>query len=329
MLTPPDELPEQVLAAALASGWALEIASIAYQAVGFGSHHWRVVDPAGTRWFVTVDDLATKQRTVAEPLDAAFGRLRASLVTARDVRESGRDFVLASVPTLEGEPLVRVTDRFAAAVYPFIDGQSFPWGEFESPAHRSSVLGLVVALHLTPLAIAAAALVEDDVIPYRGELQAALDGAGGTVSGPYARRTLRLLAEHRGPVQLLLRRHDQLVVESSRGPESLVLTHGEPHPGNTMLSADGWLLIDWDTALVAPPERDLWSLDAGDGSLLRDYADATGVTPLPAALELYRVRWDLADIALGVSRFRHSHSGSLDDEKSWVDLQASVEALGA
>ena len=39
----------------------------------------------------------------------------------------------------------------------------------------------------------------------------------------------------------------------------MLLTHGEPHPGNAMLAADGWRLVDWDTALVAPLERDLWA----------------------------------------------------------------------
>ena len=56
-----------------------------------------------------------------------------------------------------------------------------------------------------------------------------------------------------------------------------------------MLTADGWLLIDSDTALVAPPERDLWSLDTGDGTILDAYASATGVTPLPSLLNLYRL----------------------------------------
>ncbi len=66
-----------------------------------------------------------------------------------------------------------------------------------------------------------------------------------------------------------------------------------------MLTAAGWMLIDWDTALVAPPERDLWSLDPGDGSILSAYADATGVRPRASMIELYRIRWDLADIASG------------------------------
>jgi spectinomycin phosphotransferase/16S rRNA (guanine(1405)-N(7))-methyltransferase len=96
-----------------------------------------------------------------------------------------------------------------------------------------------------------------------------------------------------------------------------------------MLTSAGWLLIDWDTALVAPPERDLWSLDPGDGSALAAYADATGVTPLAAMLELYRIRWDLADIAVDVSRFRRPHPGSADDDQSWQLLRSLVTRVSS
>ena len=71
-----------------------------------------------------------------------------------------------------------------------------------------------------------------------------------------------------------------------------------------MLTGDGWVLIDSDTALIAPPERDLWDLDPGDGSILEAYASATGTSPQPSLLGLYRLRWDLAEIAVNVSRFR-------------------------
>ena len=91
-----------------------------------------------------------------------------------------------------------------------------------------------------------------------------------------------------------------------------------------MLTADGWRLIDWDTVLVAPPERDLWDLDPGDGSILDAYAAATGVTPLPELLELYRLGWDVKDIAYELARFRRPHGETADDVKTWDGLSSLI-----
>ncbi len=60
--------------------------------------------------------------------------------------------MVAQVPAGDGEPLARLGDGFAVAVYPFVDGQGFDWGEFSSPAHRLGVLGLVAAVHSAPAA---------------------------------------------------------------------------------------------------------------------------------------------------------------------------------
>lgn len=111
-------------------------------------------------------------------------------------------------------------------------------------------------------------------------------------------------------------------------PARNVLTHGEAHPGNTMLTADGWRLIDWDTVLVAPPERDLWSLDPGDGSILDAYAATAGVTPVPALLELYRLGWDVKDMAVDAARLLGPHSGTADDDKTWKLLSSMIRRCG-
>ncbi len=329
MLTPPDGLPEDVLASALERGWQVAAASMAYRPVGFGSQHWEVTDAAGTRWFVTADELENKRCSRSEPLGAAFGRLRASLAAASDLRECGRTFVVAPVPALDGEPLARANDQFAVALYPFIHGQSFEWGSFATPAHRRSLLDLLIAVHTAPGAASRRACADDFAIPHRDELEAALGSAAGAGDcGPYARPAALLLAGHAAPILRMLARYDRLVAAARARPAGGVLTHGEPHPGNTMLTAEGWMLIDWDTALVAPPERDLWSLDPGDGSILSAYAEATGVRPLDSMLELYRIRWDLADIAVYVSRFRRPHPGSRDDDESWDVLRDLVVRLG-
>src|SRR3972149_10039240 len=116
MLTPPSWLSEEKLVRALIGSWGLDVASIEYRAVGFGSHHWVAVEPNGALWFGSVDDLDSKQQATFEAGDAAFGRLRAALATARDLRDSGLSFVVAPVLTHAGESLIRLNSQFAAAL---------------------------------------------------------------------------------------------------------------------------------------------------------------------------------------------------------------------
>jgi spectinomycin phosphotransferase/16S rRNA (guanine(1405)-N(7))-methyltransferase len=327
VLTPPDGLPEDLLTAVLARGWGLTAAALAYRPVGWGSHHWEVTDASGTRWFVTADELENKRHARAESLTEAFGRLRASLATAVELRGLGLEFVVAPVPARDGEPLVRASEQFSVALFPWVDGQSFDWGNFPGLAHRQAVLDMLVAIHAAPPTAARHALADDFAIPHRDELEAALAGAPAG-AGPYAGPLERLVAGHAGPVRAALDYYDEQRSRARAEPARPVVTHGEPHPGNTMLAGGRWLFIDWDTVLVAPPERDLWSLDPGDGSVLAAYAAATGVTPRPGLLELYRARWNLADVAIDVSRFRRPHEGTAEDDKAFELLRSVVAELG-
>ncbi len=328
MLTPPAGLPEAALRPVLERGWGIRAVSVQYRPVGWGSHHWEVSSQSGARWFVTADDLENKRMSQAEPLTAGFRRLRAALSAAADLRECGRTFAVAPVPAWDGELLARVSTRFGLAVYPFVDGQSFEWAEFSSPAHRLAVLRMLAAAHTAPPAARRRALADDFRVPHRDQLEAACEPGGGSPGrGPYAHPAARLIQEHAAPIRRLLARYDRFVAAAGSQPSRTVLTHGEPHPGNTMLTAGGWLLIDWDTALAAPPERDLWSLDPGDGSILDAYAALTGVIVRPAMLDLYRLRWDIADIAIDVGRFRRPHTGTAEDEESFSLLGSLVRRV--
>jgi Phosphotransferase enzyme family len=331
MLTPPDGLGEESLASVLARHWRLSAASVSYRAVGWGSHHWEVTDCAGERWFVTADELHNKRVRLTESLDVAFERLRRALTAAADLQNQGCEFVIAPVPAERGEVLVRAGDEFGVAVYPFVDGVSFPWGEF-SLENRQALLTMVIAVHRTSGAASVRAMTEDFAIPHRDELEGLIAPAvlGGIPErGPFTRPVAQLVAANKRAIESLLAGYDQLVEQARKDSSPWVLTHGEPHPGNTMLTPDGWRLIDWDTALIAPPERDLWSLDPGDGALLHAYAAATGVRPLPQMLELYRIRWDLNDLALDASRFLRPHRGTPEDDKAWRILSALIGRIVA
>jgi spectinomycin phosphotransferase/16S rRNA (guanine(1405)-N(7))-methyltransferase len=327
MFSPPAGLTEESLTTALGRGWRVDTAALTYRPVGFGSHHWEVTTVQGGRWFATLDELELKRHRRDEPLDRAYGRLRASLGAAVALRDHGHAFVVAPVPTVDGAPLSRVGERFGLALYPHVAGESFAWGEFPSEEHRRGMLDMLVAVHTAPTGVRRHAPVDDLTVPHRDALDAGLRGDATPDYGPYADLTAALLAEHAGPIRRLLDRYDTLVAEARSGEHRAVLTHGEPHPGNTMRDASGWLLIDWETALIAPPERDLWNLDPGDGSILAAYAAATDVAPRPSMLELYRLQWDVKDLAVDVGRFRRPHAGSPDDAASWQILCGLVRHL--
>jgi spectinomycin phosphotransferase/16S rRNA (guanine(1405)-N(7))-methyltransferase len=87
-----------------------------------------------------------------------------------------------------------------------------------------------------------------------------------------------------------------------------------------MLTASGPRLVDWDTALVAPPERDLWMLAGEDDSVLPAYTAATGVEIDDRALDLYRLWFDLAEIGGYVALFRETHAETADTAESWLNL---------
>ena len=66
-------------------------------------------------------------------------------------------------------------------------------------------------------------------------------------------------------------------------------------------------LIDWDTAALARPERDLWMLDDGTPECLRLHPELAGHTISGPAMEFCRLAWTLSDIASFVQMFRSPH----------------------
>ena len=46
-------------------------------------------------------------------------------------------------------------------------------------------------------------------------------------------------------------------------PARFVVTHGEPHRGNTLVTDTGVVLVDRDICLLAPPERNVGLVAGG------------------------------------------------------------------
>jgi spectinomycin phosphotransferase/16S rRNA (guanine(1405)-N(7))-methyltransferase len=324
VLTPPSGLSDGDLVEVIERAWGIALASLEYRPVGFGSHHWVATDSRGLRHFVTVDKLSSESLT--GDLVSVLGlHLRTALAAATDLRAFGCGFVVAPLATRAGEPLFPF-GRFAVALYPFIEGQSFSFEEPLDPADRDQVLALVAALHRVPIAAIRPPATEDFAVPWLDQLDRPTLGRAPS-SGPHGAAASRLLIGKETEIRRVIARYRTLVALYLADPGPVAITHGEIHPGNVMMTSEGWVIVDWDTALVAPPERDLWRLAQGGGPVLQAYADATGTVPDERLLDLYGVRWDLAEIASFAAEFRRWHEDTEDSRKALELLHSVVGRL--
>jgi hypothetical protein len=294
-----------------------------HAAVGFGSHHWRAATTTD-RWFLTVDDLDARLLHRTDSRSAARDRLVAALSTARSLRSGGCEFVVAPTPSGSGRVVEPIDDRYVLAVYPHIDGEAGSYGPFATRAERLAVVDLLVRLHDADTG--APAGTADFAIPSRDRLGRAMgETAEPWATGPFAEPARELLQRHNEPLQRALAAYDELVSVVRAKNRPLVITHGEPHRGNVIRTAGGPLLIDWDTALLAPPERDLWSLIDEDPEVRHHYQQAAGRELDDDALRLFGLWWDLCEVALFVDDFRRPHLATDDTRIAWHSLESHLD----
>lgn len=315
MLNPPEAFSEAGLCALLANRWGLRVAEPRYVPVGFGSHHWSVRDADGRRWFVNVDELDSFPLATDDPLRS----LRNALSVPRALVDEGHALTVAPERTGDGEVLAESGDGYAVSVYRHVEGDSFAWQRWEDadPALAAEAMQVLTELHRIPESAWGTAEVEGFVIPRRRKLEALVsDPALDPELGPFARQASKAAARSAGVLSALLDHYDRAAAAASDHRDRFVLTHGEPHLGNYMRAEGRLLLIDWDSALIGPPERDLWSFGVGD----------------PSLRELYRLRWHLSETAAYLARFAAPHTGAANERASWtnlVDTLAELETTAA
>ncbi len=325
MLTPPTDLDPVALVEELAH-WGLREPKLEYLPVGFGSHHWRADNPDGSRAFVTVDDL-TAAFQGGDDVHSAFSALERAYRTAAALRNgAGLEFVLAPLADDEGGPSRRLGERYAVSVTPFLEGSSSSFGTYETEDERRRIGELLGRLHVVGEAIPADLPRREDLtIPSRSVLSGALENlALPWQTGPFAEPTRALLVARADELHRLLRSYDARANRLRQRSDGWVVTHGEPHRANLIVDALGELhLIDWDTTMFAPRERDLWIVLDVELTGWGEYTQVVGDVALDVdALELYRQRWDLADIAAFVALFRRPHEEDENTTASFGHLRA-------
>ena len=251
-----------------------------------------------------------------------FNDCRIALSAACSLADHGLDFVVAPIRAGDGAALRRVDSRYAAAVYPFVDGTSYSYGAFQSSDHFNAVVGLVARLHDLADPPATGAIPDDLVVPRRDDLSTAIDELDQRWdSGPYGESARRLLARHAPGVQRMFEHYDLLADAVAQRQERMVLTHGEPHPANTLLTLGGLGAHRLGHDVDRRAERDLARMAIGDASVGDAYEALTGRRVRAEALDCYRLWWDLGEICYYVSLLRQAHDDDADTRESWHNLE--------
>jgi len=141
-------------------------------------------------------------------------------------------------------------------------------------------------------------------------------------SGPFGEPARQLLQASAHDIERRLQEYDELVAHLRESSDSWVVTHGEPHRGNVIRDPRGGVyLVDWDTTLIAPRERDLRMVLDRELTGWDEYIAVGGTVSLnQEAIELYRRWWDLADIGIYSVLFRRPHERTEDTIASWENL---------
>jgi len=324
---PPEGFDEAALSVAVADRWRIDVESISYEAVGGGSHHWLLCTVDADYRFLTVDDLGTKPWLGADH-DSTFLGLEAAFKTARLLRASGLDFVVAPIPAADGALVTRLDGRFSAALFPYVAGRAGTFGEEFSRRDRQDLLALWAKLHKATTLVREVARRRSLEVPGRSDLEDALANLQRPwTGGPYSERAREWLTANRDLVLASLDGYDRLAGELAT--KEFVITHGEPHGGNLICTEDGLVLIDWDTVAMAPPERDLWMLDDGTVEGLQPYTDATGHPIDRSALDFYCRAWLVTDVAAFTTELRRPHSDDANAAHAWRALGITGQSLSS
>lgn len=330
MKTPPANLEIETIASALSAQWNRDASVLTYAPLGYGSHHWIAETSADTRWFITVDALGSAYLAPCE--DGAFEVLGTAFQAAAALRDvANLTFVNAPIADQDGRWIRRLDQRYAMAVFPYLEVDPTEFDSFPRAEDRDDALRLVSEIHNATALLSTGGLrAESFLVPNRDSLLQALGELDAPwLGGPYSEPSRRLLRDHAAALGRRIDRFDRLSALVLEDKSSWVVTHGEPHAGNVIRTQSGAMaVVDWTAVAYAPRERDIWMLLDEANPDWSAYAAATGINGLSEqALAAYRLKWNLSDIAVCLSRCRGPHDQSEDMAAAWAVLEAYVNEV--
>jgi len=320
MLEKPDISDEQLIAC-LQLNYGMQIAEVDFLQLGndMNTAVYRVVGADARPYFLKLRSGNFDEITVAIP----------NLLSAQ-----GMTRIIAPIPTRAGQLWARM-DAFAVILSPFVAGQN----GFEVEVSDRQRIEIGVALKGLHSANVPEALRQrlprESFSPYWRDLvreyQARAEDTA--FAEPVAAQLTALLRTKRAVIDNLVLRAEQLGTMLQSQSLEFVVCHADIHGGNLLIDPDGSLfIVDWDTLILAPKERDLMFIGAGIDSIwpsAREQAlfyQGYGATKIdPNALAYYRYERIVEDIVAYCEQLLLTDQGGDDREEGLRQLTNQFE----
>jgi spectinomycin phosphotransferase len=312
VLEKPDLQDEKIIAGVQAEyGW--RVAAIAFLPLGadLNTAVYRATADGGTSYFLKLRSGSFDETSVALP---------------KCLSDQGSAHIIAPLATRTGQLWANL-DNFKVILYPFVEGRNGyevdlsdrHWIEFGAALKR---------IHSTTVPPALINRIQRET--YSPRWRAIVKSFMARIEtdsfeDPVAARTAAFLHSKRAQVLDLVERTEQCARALHAHSPEFVLCHSDLHAGNILIAADGaFYLVDWDTPILAPKERDLMYPGGGQFGDARTpdeeerwFYRGYGQTPLDRnALAYYRFERIVEDIAVYCEQLLLSNDGGADREQA-------------
>lgn len=253
MLEKPN-LPDDRIRDCLHRAYALSITDLAFLPLGADTHTavYRAQDTTARPYFIKLRRGAFDATTVQVP---------------KHLADQGVPHLIAPLPNHQ-QAVYTALPPYTLTVAPFIEGQdgySVPMEASHWAALGATLRGLH---HATLPANLVARIPHERYSSYFRELVLGLLTLVATRPpvDAVAESMAALLQEQRETILTLVRRAEVLAQVLLNEPRPEVVCHGDLHAGNVLITPAGDLyVVDWDTLVLAPKERDLMFIGGAQG----------------------------------------------------------------
>jgi spectinomycin phosphotransferase len=246
--------------------------------------------------------------------------------------------IIPPLPTKTGQLWVSLED-FKIILYPFVEGKNGfehnlsdqQWIEFGSALKR---------FHSTdfPAKITKEIPWESYSPRWRDSLKNFLANIKErSFSDTIAKEMAAFLYSKKTEILVLVKRAEQLARKMQHRHRRYIVCHGDIHAWNLLITGGGdFYLVDWDTLILAPKERDLMFIGAGlegtgrtaDEEIALFYQGYGQTEVDRSAIKYYRYERIIEDIAVYCEQIFLSDKGCEDREQSFKNVKSNFEPNG-